>query len=77
MRCKRCIKNCLDEERQRPGFDHTFSVTKAGHRGLTGAAGGFKDDVEIRLANQTLRLESKVRKNGFSLIYHWLGTADR
>jgi hypothetical protein len=32
--------------------------------------------VEIRLANQTLRLESKVRKNGFSLIYHRLGSAD-
>jgi hypothetical protein len=32
--------------------------------------------VENRLANQTLRLESKVRKNGFSLIYRWLGTAD-
>ena len=32
--------------------------------------------MEIRLANQTLRLESKVRKNGFSLIYHRLGTAD-
>jgi len=43
---------------------------------LSGSAGGFKQDVEVRLANQTLRVESKVRKAGFSLVYKYLSDAD-
>src|SRR5215469_777178 len=43
---------------------------------LSGSAGGFKQDVEVRLADQTLRVESKVRKAGFSLVYKYLADAD-
>ncbi len=39
---------------------------------LSGAATGFKSDVEVRLPGTTLRLESKVRDKGFSRIYQWI-----
>jgi len=43
---------------------------------LSGAATGFKSDVEVRLGDQTFRLESKVKSKGFSRIYKWLANAD-
>lgn len=43
---------------------------------LSGAALGFKDDIEIRFASQTLRLESKVRQSAFKCIYRWLKGSD-
>jgi hypothetical protein len=43
---------------------------------LSGAASGFKSDVEIRLGNRRLRLESKVRAKEFGLIYRWLFGVD-
>ncbi len=39
---------------------------------LSGAATGFKSDVEVRLPGTTLKLESKVRGTGFGRIYKWL-----
>lgn len=43
---------------------------------LSGAVNGFKDDIEIRLGTQTLRLESKVRSKAFGNIYRWLANSD-
>ena len=43
---------------------------------LSGAARGFKDDVELRIPNRTLRIESKVRSKGFKNIYLWIRGAD-
>lgn len=43
---------------------------------LSGSANGFKSDIELRLANQVLKLESKVQSTGFSRIYKWLEKSD-
>lgn len=43
---------------------------------LSGAVSGFKNDIEIRLANQVIKLESKVRAKGFRNIYRWLQDSD-
>lgn len=43
---------------------------------LSGAVTGFKSDIEIRLGNQVLKLESKVRAKGFRNIYRWLTNND-
>lgn len=43
---------------------------------LSGAVTGFKSDIEIRLGNQVLKLESKVRAKGFKNIYRWLSGSD-
>ncbi len=39
---------------------------------LSGAATGFKSDVEVRLKDGNLKLESKVRARGFTRLYKWL-----
>lgn len=43
---------------------------------LSGAVNGFKDDIEIRHGDKTLRLESKVRSKGFRNIYRWKADSD-
>jgi len=43
---------------------------------LSGAVPGFKNDIEIRFGNRTLRGESKVRQSQFGLIYRWLAGSD-
>jgi hypothetical protein len=43
---------------------------------LSGAASGFKSDIEVRLGARTLRLESKVRAHKFGMIYRWLFGSD-
>ena len=43
---------------------------------LSGASSGFKNDVELRLGNRTLRLESKARSQRMALIYKWLQGSD-
>jgi hypothetical protein len=42
---------------------------------LSGAATGFKSDVEVRLDTGVLRIESKVRSKGFGRFYKWLTEA--
>jgi hypothetical protein len=43
---------------------------------LSGAAAGFKSDVEVRIGPRTLRLESKVKAGKFGLLYRWLNGSD-
>ena len=43
---------------------------------LSGSAAGFKDDIELRLGDETWRIEAKKRANGFKRVYEWLGEAD-
>jgi len=43
---------------------------------LSGAVNGFKADVELRLKNGTIKLESKVRARGFTRLYKWLEYAN-
>ena len=43
---------------------------------LSGAAIGFKSDVELRLPDRTWRIESKSRAQGFKRIYQWLLNSD-
>jgi Holliday junction resolvase len=43
---------------------------------LSGSCVGFKDDIEVRLPNKTMRIESKARGNGFTSLYRWLEGTD-
>ena len=43
---------------------------------LSGAAEGFKDDIELRFGREVWRIEAKIRANGFKQIYGWKGEAD-
>jgi Holliday junction resolvase len=43
---------------------------------LSGAAAGFKGDVIATIQGSELRIESKVRGNGFKQIYGWLDGND-
>jgi hypothetical protein len=43
---------------------------------LSGVSAGFKSDVELRIGNKVIAIESKVRSKGFGWSYNWLLTAD-
>ena len=43
---------------------------------LSGAVGGFKNDVELRIGNKVFTLESKVRGKGFGWFYKALIGSD-